>query len=205
MALADRFARRGRESAPAAVEPAPPGTAPPVDSSGPGTGIVPRQAVRDQLRDLLDRAGTQDAETARDEWLAKAVALLVPDEARILQVLAEHGDGDPGAALVHIHCLTGTGIAGEAVLENASLVGRAAGVAVPDLTPWYLTRLLQLDLVEIGPEDPRLDEDYRQLLGDASVLSALRRARIDGFTPRVLRHALRLAPLGRALWATVTP
>ncbi len=77
-------------------------------------------------------------------------------------------------------------------------------MAVPDLTPWYLTRLLQLDLVEVGPEDPRLDEDYRVLLADPAVLSAVGRARVDGFTPRVLRHALRLAPLGRALWSTLT-
>jgi hypothetical protein len=204
MALADRFARRGRASEPAATEPSPEALpdAPPAQAAG---AVVPRQAVGDQLQDLLARAGTQDTQAALEEWLAKAVAVLVPDEARILQHLAGHGEEDPGAALVHIHCLTGTGIAGEAVLENATLVGRAAGVAVPDLTPWYLTRLLQLDLVEIGPEDPRLEEDYRMLLAAPSVLSAVGRARVDGFTPRVLRHSLRLAPLGRALWATITP
>ena len=204
MALADRFARRGRESAPAATEPTP-GPSPGPSPEQAAGAVVPRQAVGDQLQDLLERAGTQDAQAALEEWLAKAVALLVPDEARILQLLAGHAEEDPGTALVHIHCLTGTGIAGEAVLENATLAGRAAGVAVPDLTPWYLTRLLQLDLVEIGPEDPRLDEDYRQLLADPSVLSAVSRARVDGFTPRVLRHSLRLAPLGRALWSTITP
>src|SRR4051812_1532364 len=146
MALADRFVRRGRPSAPAASE-----TSPAPSAEPPRAAVVPRQAVGDQLQDLLARAGTQDARTALEEWLAKAVALLVPDEARILQLLAAHDEEDPGTALVHIHCLTGTGIAGEAVLENATLVGREAGVAVPDLTPWYLTRLLQLDLVEIGP------------------------------------------------------
>jgi hypothetical protein len=196
MALADRFARRGRATASAATEQSPE-QAPRAE--------VPRQAVGEQLQDLLERAGTQDTQAALQEWLAKAVALLVPDEARILQHLAGHGAEDPGTALVHIHCLTGTGIAGEAVLENATLVGHAARVAVPDLTPWYLTRLLQLDLVEIDPEDPRLEEDYRLLLADPSVLNAVSRARVDGFTPRVLRHSLRLAPLGRALWGTITP
>ncbi len=189
MALADRFARRGQQDA---VDP-PPASVP-----------APRQAVGDQLKELLDRAGAQDADAGREEWLAKAVAQLVPDEARILQLLAEYAEGDPGCALVHIHCLTGTGIPAEALLENASLAGRAAHVALPELTPWYLTRLLQLDLVEVVPEDPRLHDDYQQLLGDSTVLAALGRARQDGFTPRVLRHCVRLAPLGRALWSTVS-
>jgi hypothetical protein len=164
----------------------------------------PRQGVGDQLQDLLAQAEAQDAQAGLEAWLGKAVAQLVPDEARILELLAGLDDEHPGAALVHIHCLTGTGIAGEALLENASLVGRAGHVAVPELTPYYVTRLLQLDLVEVGPEDPRLQDDYLDLLGDSTVLAALGRARQDGFTPRVLRHTVRLAPLGRALWSTVS-
>ena len=100
--------------------------------------------------------------------------------------------------------ITGTGLAGESLLENASNVGRAAGVALPELTPWYVGHLRRLDLVETGPEDPRLESDYQALLGDSTVLSALGRAGRDGLTPRVVRHTLRLTPLGRALWEAPT-
>ena len=188
MAIADMFARRGRSTAPA-----------------PATAQVPRQSVGARLQELLTLADAQDADAGRDAWLAQAVEHLVPDEAKILGVLADYPDGAPGCALMHIHCLSGTGIAGEALLENASLVGKAAGVSLPELTPSYVQRLLLDDLVEIGPEDPRLHDEYHSLLADSTVLAALGRARNDGFTPRVIRHTLRLAPLGRALWQSIAP
>jgi len=181
MALSTRFQLRGRTGAPR---------------------VVPRQDAGHRLRELLALADAQDAQAGRDAWLAQAVEQLVPDEARILDLLGRRPDEGPGASLMHIHCLTGTGIAGEPLLENASLVGRAAGVSLPELTPWYVSRLLLLDLLEVGPEDPRLLEDYQNLLADGTVLAALGRARLDGLTPRVLRHSLRLSPLGRSLWET---
>jgi hypothetical protein len=165
----------------------------------PEGSAAPRAAIGAKLRDLLAAAGEQDEDAGRVALLAQAVEHLVPDEARLLQALADRPAHQPGAPLVHIHCLTSTGLTGEPLLLNASSIGRTAGVAVPQLTSYYVSRLLALGLVEIGPEDDRLTDDYRALLGEPAVLAAMSRARETGATPRVLRHTLALSALGHEL------
>lgn len=175
---------RGGAPAPASVDHAP----------------LPRQEVGRRLRGLLAQADRQDAAAGRAAWLARAVDHLVPDEARILAVLAE--SAAPGCPLVHIHCVTPTGLAGEALLENLASVGDTSRLALPQLVPYYVSRLVALDLVEIGPESERFRDEYHALLARPEVLGALAGAREQGLTPRVLRHTLRLSPLGRELWET---
>lgn len=172
-----------------------------VFSRAAGRSAVPRQDAGRQLRRLLAEADAQDAAAGRAAWLARAVEHLVPDEARILAVLAAESETGPGRALVHIHCMTPTGLAGESLLENVAGVGDASRLALPQLVPYYVGRLLTLDLAEIGPEDPRLEDDYPALLAEPQVLAALNAARRQGLTPRVIRHSLRLSALGRELWA----
>ncbi|QIK67155.1 hypothetical protein G7072_13110 [Nocardioides sp. HDW12B] len=199
MALLPRFdvfsRRAGRGGAPADGQ-----AAGAVDGTAAAHPAVPRQGAGQQLRRLLAEAESQDAAAGRDAWLARAVEHLVPDEARVLAVLAAEPDGTPGRALVHIHCMTPTGLNGESLLENVVGIGDAAPLALPQLVPYYVGRLLALDLVEIGPADPRLENDYPALLADPTVLEALTAARAQGLTPRVMRHSLRLSPLGRELW-----
>lgn len=161
---------------------------------------MPHQEVGRRLRLLLAEADRQDAVAGRVAWLANAVDLLVPDEARILGVLATGGAA--GCPLLHIHCVTPTGLAGEVLLENVTGIGPDAGLALPQLVPYYVGRLVSLDLVEVGAEDERLHDDYPALLAAPAVLAALAAARQQGLTPRVMRHSLRLSPLGRELWGT---
>jgi hypothetical protein len=165
----------------------------------PDSGPVPRQEVGRRLRRLLAEADHQDADAGRAAWLARAVDHLVPDEARILAALAE-SDGGGGRPLVHVHCVTPTGLSGEVLLENLASVGDPARLALPQLIPYYVGRLVALDLVEIGPEHERFHDEYHGLLAGAQVLAALAAAREQGLTPRVMRHTLRLSPLGRELW-----
>jgi hypothetical protein len=162
-------------------------------------GPVPRQEVGRRLRRLLTEADNQDAAAGRAAWLSRAVDHLVPDEARLLAVLAEPAGG-VGCPLVHIHCVTPTGLSGEVLLENLASVGDPARLALPQLVPYYVGRLVALDLVEIGPEDDRFRDEYHGLLARPEVLAALASAREQGLTPRVMRHTLRLSPLGRELW-----
>jgi hypothetical protein len=171
----------------------PPGPTPPE------AGPVPRQEVGRRLRRLLTEADHQDAAAGRAAWLARAVDHLVPDEARLLAVLAQPSGG-VGCPLVHIHCVTPTGLSGEALLENLVAVGDPARLALPQLVPYYVGRLVALDLVEIGPEDERFRDEYHGLLAKPEVLAALASARAQGLTPRVMRHTLRLSALGRELW-----
>ena len=65
--------------------------------------------------------------------------------------------------LVHI-AEPGVGSYQKLVLENASSVGRAAGVALPDRVHLYVSHLRRLGLVESGPEDHSLKDEYDILL-----------------------------------------
>jgi hypothetical protein len=94
-----------------------------------------------------------------------------------------------------------TGAAGEPVLENASRIGRLAGVALPDLTPTYVAHLLSLGLERTEAAGDHLGDYFQALLAEPLVLRALARANADGSTPRVVRLALSLTPLGERLVA----
>jgi hypothetical protein len=162
------------------------------------------QPVRARLRSLVDQARDQDPDAARAALLERAVGMLVPDEALLLATLAAQPVGR-AVPLVHVHSLTGTGLIGEPLLENATTLGRGAGLALPHLTPAYVSRLLTTGLAETGPPDDRLEPAYQAVLGAPEVLAVLSRARRDGVTPRVLRRTLALSPLGFELCAGIEP
>jgi hypothetical protein len=167
--------------------------------------VVPAQPAQRQkpaegLRSLLDLARRQDPDSAGEELLARAVAALVPDEALILERLATYRHVPVAQIWTRPH----TGAPGEPVLENASRIGRLAGVALPDLTPTYVGRLLALGLVRLDPAGEELGEYFQALLAEPLVLRALARANSDGSTPRVVRQALGLTALGERLVADAT-
>jgi hypothetical protein len=148
-----------------------------------------------EMEMLLARSLVQSASHGRNELYAKLLGELVPDEARILSALS---DGS-AAALVHIErrgVLTGD----RRQLENASSIGRTAALTLPHLTSTYVTHLLRLGLVEIGPEARELKPDYEALLAERGVRDALKAAETGPIPPRTLRRTLRLSPLGHELW-----
>jgi hypothetical protein len=90
---------------------------------------------------------------------------------------------------------------GRTVLANASTVGRAAGVQLPEATAAYVTHLRVLGLVEEGPADDALAVRYDILLGDPEVRGAEEQARGEGrLGARTVRRTVRLSALGRELW-----
>ena len=59
------------------------------------------------------------------------------------------------------------------VLENASSVGRAAGVALPEYVHLYVSHLRRLGLVEPGPEDQSLKDEYDILLTEPKLRATI--------------------------------
>jgi len=157
------------------------------DLAGPTDG-----ALTEQMDRLLARAVAQSTNGGRLQLFESLVGQLVPDEARILAALS---DGR-SAAVVHV---TPRGSRGGAGLQNASSVGRTAGVALPHLVATYVTHLRQLGLVELGPPDPELELDYELLMAETVVREALAQ-RSGRRQPRVVRETVRLSSLGRDLW-----
>jgi hypothetical protein len=167
----------------------------------PAATAPPKQTepLRVAMAELLLRSIEQTRQRAREYLYLTILRQLLPDEARILSALAD-GSAYP---LLHVDCRTGvTGT--RRLLSNASTVGRAAGVAVPRQVPRYLTRLLHLDLVEVGELDPALAVQYDICLTEELVREAEDAARADG-RARLLRQTVRISPLGRELWDACHP
>lgn len=172
----------------------------------PGTPIVPVTAAPQEpvgerlyldpaetLSQLLATSVEQDSTQARVRLFTAVLGELQPDEARILAALSDGTE----YAVVHVAARArGLGTTGPLLLENASTVGRAAGVALPECVPWYVSHLQRLGLVHVDPESARLEDTYQILLTDALV----RAAQESSAGAKILRRSLRMSSLGNALW-----
>jgi hypothetical protein len=158
--------------------------------------------LRTAMAELLRLSTELDRERSREYIFTAVIRQLFPDEARILAALSDGSN----YALVHVAGRTALGGPQRIVLRNASSVGKAAGVTLPDLVPTYVTRLEHLGLVEIGPEDPALSVQYDILLTDDRVRAAEEEVRsVRKLTPRFARRTLRLSTLGSQFWDAVRP
>lgn len=175
---------------------APPAQGQPTDA-GPRPDPRPNETGLDtKMQSLLARALEQSTTSGTEELFHRILDQIVPDEARMIGALSD-GTVSP---MVSVHALTRAGLLGEALLENASLVGRTANVALPRLTPTYVGHLMALGLVEAGPEDDGLKDEYQILLAETDVLQAIRLGSRGPVPARVEKRTIRLTPLGIALW-----
>ncbi|OBI43993.1 hypothetical protein [Mycobacterium sp. E796] len=148
------------------------------------------------LESLLERSLFYSPDDSRNELYGALLQALVPDEARILAAVSD-GSAYP---VVHVAEPTATG-SNVTVLANASTVGRVAGVSLPIYTPLYLTRMLQLGLVAIGPEGPSaMANDYEVLLADDAVNVAQVKARRGIRGARVIKRTVSITALGLEVW-----
>lgn len=160
-------------------------------------GETPRaDGLNAKLSRLLRQAVDQTTAAGQNELFHKILDQLVPDEARIIGALSD-GSVSP---LVNVYRRTLSGLVGEVELENMSLIGKTANLALGAQTPTYVSHLLTLGLLEIGPEDPELKVEYEILCADITVLRAIKEASRGPVPARVEKHTLRLSGLGLALW-----
>ncbi|MEU0498767.1 Abi-alpha family protein [Mycobacterium sp. NPDC006124] len=150
-----------------------------------------------KLHDLLDRSLDQSTRESRAELFHRLLDQLVADEARILGALSD-GSSSP---MVNVYSW---GQSRRAVLENASLVGRSANVALPEMVPHYVSHLLALGLVEAKPEDPRLETEYELLMAETAVLAAVKNGGRGPIPAKVEKMAVAISPLGSEFWAAAT-
>jgi hypothetical protein len=168
-----------------------------IAAGGEGAAAEPLRAKMDRL---LDRALEQSTRSGRQELFNKIIDQLVPDEARIIGALSD-GSVSP---MLHVFARTISGIGGDPILENASLVGKMANVSLPQMTPVYVSHLLSLGLIETGPEDPQLKDDYQILGADSAVLRALKKGKRGPLEAKIEKYTIRLSVLGRDLWDAAT-
>lgn len=168
-----------------------PESPPPTATKAPQT-----DALGSKMRELLERALDNSTSSSQVELFNHILDQLVADEARIISALSD-GSSSP---LVTVHDWVRRAVPGRAVLENASLIGRTANVALPAMVPTYVSHLLSLGLVDIGPEDPDLKDDYEVLMAETAVLDAIKNASRGPLTAKVDKFTLTLSSLGKSLW-----
>ncbi|QRY62656.1 DUF4393 domain-containing protein [Gordonia sp. PDNC005] len=156
---------------------------------------APAQRLNERMNGLLDQALNQGTAASRLELFTRILDQLVADEARIVGALSD------GAVSPLINVISRTS-SRSPVLENAALIGRTANLALPEMVPAYVTNLLNLGLLEVGPEDPDLKVDYEVLAAETMVLKAIKSSSVGPVGPRIERRTLRLSSLGMDLWAT---
>lgn len=182
--ILELLAEQPGEQAPAREQPTPP-PAPQSDS------------LNSKMQDLLDRALDQSTKGSQAELFHHILDQLVADEARIIGALS---DGSTTPAL-NVYDWTRRRTLGRAVLENAALIGRNANVALNEMVPTYISHLLTLGLVQTGPEDPDLKDDYEILMAEPAILKSIERASRGPLPAKIEKFTLTLSPLGRAFWA----
>jgi hypothetical protein len=159
----------------------------------PGSAVTPAEI----MAELLHRSLGQTVDESRHQFFSALVAQLVPDEARIVAALS---DGSTHA-VIDVAPRQRTGGPLPPVLENASSVGKSAGVRLPAYVPAYISRLRMFGLVDIGPEDPSLGVEYDILATDEGVRAAIERAKSLGrLSPRMVRRSIRQSVLAEELW-----
>lgn len=163
-------------------------------------GRVHTEGLNAKLGRLLRQAVDQSTASGQNELFHKLLDQLVPDEARIMAALSD-GSSSP---VVTVLRRGRAGSAGEIVLENMSLVGKTANLALASQVPTYVSHLLALGLVELGPHDPNMDIDFEILCADPAVLRAIKIASRGPVSARIEKHVLRLSGLGMSLWATAS-
>jgi hypothetical protein len=173
----------------------------PADDPGPARALpatpeAPPDSLSSKMRALLNRALDQSTSGSQVELFHHILDQLVADEARIIGALSD-GSSSPA---VNVYDWTRRRTPGRALLENASLIGRSANVALPDMVPTYVSHLLSLGLVEMGAEDTDLKDDYEILMAETAVLRAIAEASRGPLAARVDKRTLTLSPLGHALW-----
>lgn len=154
-------------------------------------------APADRLQRLLQRAEGQTPSEARSDAIMWILGQMVPDEARIVAALSD-GSAHP---VVHVTSGPVIGPGSERLVRNVSSVGRTAHVRSAELTSGYVTHLLELGLVELGPELPGMGVEYEILETEPTVRAGLAHAEHRRTTRvRVVRQSVHLGDRGRSFW-----
>lgn len=152
------------------------------------------------LNQLLEDSLHTDLGRSREELHLRILRQLVPDEARILAAVSD-GTRYP---LLHIE-VRGTTGGSRTVLANACTVGRVAGVHLHSAVPGYIGHLRELGVLEEGPKEDSLSDQYALLANEDYVLRAVESAQGGLRGTSEVRRTVHISPLGSELWAACRP
>lgn len=155
------------------------------------------QQARDLLAGLLAEADHQTFDQACERRYVQVLEQLCPDQAKMLATL---GDGRV-LPLIHVGAGLPAGPIREIVLENATSLGREAGVTLRESVPLLVGHMRMLGLLHVGPEDTALKTAYEILAADSGVREASTYIKEAlRMWPRLQRHTVSLSTFGQDVW-----
>jgi hypothetical protein len=171
-----------------------------LDGLGDGDDAVshddPRAQILEQLLTDSRRVGTGRSNV---DLHLRILRLLLPDEARILATMAK-GERYP---LLHLEA---RGQGGPCpILMNACTVGRIAAIHQQNAICVYVGHLRNLGLIDEGPREDALSDQYSLLRNEDYVLRAIEQSRFGPRGVMEMRRTLQISPLGSELWAACHP
>jgi hypothetical protein len=171
-----------------------------LDGLGGGEDAVrpddPRAQILQQL--LTDSRRVKTGRSNLDLHL-RILRSLLPDEARILATMA-NGERYP---LLHLEA---RGQGGPCpILMNACTVGRIAAIHQQNAICVYVRHLRNLGLIDEGPRENALSDQYALLRNEDYVLRAIEQSRFGPRSVVEMRRTLQISPLGSELWAACHP
>ncbi|NMN93708.1 Abi-alpha family protein [Antrihabitans stalactiti] len=167
----------------------------------------PRTSVRSMVQEMLERSVRQSPAQAETANYKRLLLALVPDEVRIINALA---DGRP-RPIIHVG-IGSPGSVDRRLLNYATTIGTDAGIRLPRAVTSYVQHLETLGLVDIGPEDDSLREQYEILETYEEIEAADKSATADSIIGKLkmksekhIKRSITLSELGRALWNAADP
>lgn len=156
----------------------------------------PRAEILDQL--LTDSRRVK-AGRSNVELHLRILRSLLPDEARILATMAS-GERYP---LLHLEA---RGQGGPCpILANACTVGRIAAIHQQNAVCVYIGHLRNLGLVDEGPREDALSDQYALIRNEDYVMRAIEQSRFGPRSVMEMRRTLHISPLGSELWTACRP
>ncbi|PTL55643.1 Abi-alpha family protein [Paraconexibacter algicola] len=123
---------------------------------------------------------------------------LVPDEARILRLMALEG---PQAA-IDVRTARPLNVGSELIAPGITMIGARAGVRYVERVPVYLNNLFRLGLLWFSREPVKELHKYQVLEAQPEALEA---AKTAGRVAKVVRRSIALTPFGEDFCATCLP
>ncbi len=164
-------------------------TAQVVPSPPPGADDAAQpRSLREQGAELLRRSADVDYEEELHPAYERILGQLVPDEARILRLLAHRG----AQPAVDVRAGKALGIGSEMVAPGLNMLGAEAGCRYVERVPSYLNNLYRLGLIWFSREPLPDPLEYQVLEAQPDVTEAKRK----GSRGKTVRRSIALTPFG---------
>ena len=151
---------------------------------------------------LFQAAKENSAAQARELMYMQVLEQMVPEQARILAVLAQ----DKPTVMCHVDVGAPVGPVTRRVLSYATSAGKDAGIVLRDDVPRLVAHLVALGVVEEGPEQKGIKAQYEMLETEDCVRRAILKIKNDErLWPRMQRRTLVLTEFGADLWRDAAP